>query len=332
MTTRASKPEFYKSLMEPGFYPEANKNIKYQESGNYWIFKTGQKVYKVRKPQAQKSAIDLDLVFCQETERTSNHYSPSLETQLKYLVPEGEGHVLADAPQPGGWYLLVQNQLADRGFLSALLEKDKLKAEHLKSIAAHLAGAHQEAKACDAKSTVGSPEDLKSQIDALIYQSKKHMGDCITQPMIDMTMRPVERFLETHKKLLGQRARKGFVKAHHGCVTPEKIHLQSGEVALLARREDPLKHRFKDVASDVADLSCSLVFAEKKELAQGFVEEYVALTKDEQLKVILPLYQLIFALAQGLHHSLLRLEETPEEHQAKAKEYYELMVELARTL
>ncbi len=78
MAKKRNKPEFYSRFMEKGFFPDANKNIKYHESHNYWIFKTGQKIYKVKKREEAKSTASLEEIFCQETLRRILDHSPAL--------------------------------------------------------------------------------------------------------------------------------------------------------------------------------------------------------------------------------------------------------------
>lgn len=332
MNKRSAKPEFYKALMNPEFYSSANKSIKFQESENFWIFKAGAQVFKVKKPTESKSSIDLDQVFCFETLKAQETRSPALETKLCYLVKDGENYSLAE--QPGGeksYYVLSQLQLPDRVFFSYFLAKEKLKSTHVKQVGTFLAELHGQAKENNARD-IGGIEDLKAQVDDLIYQSKKHLGVTLTQPILDMMLRPVVKYLDSHKKNFGQRGRKGFVKEVHGGFSPRKIALQQSQVLCLFRSDDPLKDRYKDVASDLADLSLELIFAGQKELAQELVEAYISQSQDEQMSLILPLYQVIQALRQGLNFSLLRLEEDEEENKTMAIRYYELMVELARTL
>lgn len=331
------KPEFYKSFMQAGFFPEANKIIKYTESPNYWVFKTGKQVLKVKKSESENSAIPLEEVFCKTVVQMLQKMSPGLNSQVVTVKKDGDDYVIDRDGSVSGttlYYAIESNQLSDSGFLNVLISKGKLTLSIVEEIATFLSEFHAKTDVSSSKED-GTVEQLDGILQNLFYQSKKFLGDTITQPMIDMSFRPLERFLENHKKLLSRRIKREAIKLIQGRFVPEKIHFTKDQVSSLAKASDPLKNRYMDVASDVADITVELMREEQKEASDHFIRCYAKVSADKDLKLVLPFYQALKALALGVKHSTASkfdAEKEAESHKAMAVCYYNLLLEIVHQL
>jgi len=328
------KPDFFKALMAPGFYEEANATIKFHESEGFWVFKTGPHVYKVIKPAGTGTSKLLLEAYAQEMAANANRYSPGLECCALSLMSQGDQWSLVPESAPGSadYYVLKERQLSDRGFIHHLLEKDKLKQKHLEQIAQALWAFHETAGMAGTKG-LPDADELKERLNDRYYQAKKYLGKTITKTMIDLSSRPLEKAIEEHRKLFGRRTRKGFIGHYHGDMMARKIHWSAEQVNFLGRSGDPMKDRYGDRASDVADLCVDLEAAGKPELAQAFTEHYVLLSGDKELSLALPVYKALKAMKLGLKHSvLLEHSEDPEADQATARHFFELVVGWAADL
>ncbi len=335
--TKAVKPDFYSRFMEKGFFPNANKIIKYQESHNYWIFKTGNKVYKVKKRENAQSTIALEEVFCNEIVRLISQYSPTLEPVIATIKKRNDSFLIDKDNSVSSqvlYYLIIMNQLPDRHFLDVILEKGKLTEENLNNIGSFLCRSHDKAEISKSKED-GTPDTLNAQLQDLIYQSKKYVGVTISQATIDMVLRPLEKYLIDNRKLLLRRIKKGAIRQVHGCFIPRKIHIRKKEVTVLARTTDPLRHRFNDVAADVADLAVELIHAGCHESSHYFIDQYSKLTGDRELKPVLPIYQAMKCLSLGLKHSIIMKQlkdDKAERQQTTARQYYEQAIDVVHQL
>ncbi len=337
MAKRSRKPEFYSLFMEADFYPDANKIIKFHESHNYWNFKTGKKIYKVKKREATESSASLEEVFCQEMIRRLQAYSPDLQTELATIKKTAAGFQLDRDGQidtPVLYYVIIMNQLSNRSFLSNVINKGKLNKKTVENVARFLFQLHENAEVTSSKHE-GTSESILQVLNDLIYQSKKYLGVTITQPMIDMTLRPLEKYIVDNRKSLLRRVKRGLIREVHGCFIPRKIFTGKGTVLALAKTNDPLKNRFRDITSDIADLTVELIHKGESDMAIYFVEAYCKQSEDREIKSVLPVYQALKCLSQGLKYSIMLNqfdEKTVEERKNRATAYYEQAIEVVHQL
>jgi aminoglycoside phosphotransferase family enzyme len=333
--TRAKKPEFYQDFMSTGFFPDSNKIIKYLDSSNYWIFKTGRKVYKVKKKLETQSQIALDEIFCKDAVESLNLHSPDLETELLCVRKEEDRFTLEKKSKKKALYSIISmNQLSDRHFLDVIIKKGKITEQMIDDIAAFLVRFHEVAQTAASKEE-GTPEKLNAVLQDLFYQSKKYLGSTISQAVIDMIFHPLEKFLVDNRKLFLRRIKKGYIKKVHGCFIPKKINIQKESVFALSRSTDPLKNRFTDVGSDVADLIVELNQAEQKNLAEHFMKKYSRLSGDKEAKLVVPFYRAMKCLSSGnMHSAAMRnvSKERAANHQKLATEYYEQIIDIVHKL
>lgn len=329
-----NRPAFHKRLSDPDAYPEANRQVKSAQSHSFWIYKTGPWVYKVMKPAPKLSPM-LQEAYLAEVVAASNRLSPQLETHMKALIEEDGQWRFAEGLAPGAapYYVLVQHQLADRGFADQLVAKDKLTEKHVAQIAQELWRFHSEAAEINPKLLPGHDE-LLQRLQDLYYQSKKFLGQTVTKPMLDLSSRPFEVYLNDRKKLLGRRVRKGFVSHYHGSLDLRRVHCSGEGVRFLAKSEDAVKDRYGDRISDLADVVVGLEHEGRADLAKHLSETYFALSKDTDGAELLPLYRGLRCLKMGLDHSVEMTLDGPEaeEHKKLAVSYFEQTVEIATGL
>lgn len=337
MTKKNNKPEFFSQFMEKDYFPDANKNSKYSESHNYWIFKTGQKIFKVKKREEAKSTASLEEIFCQETIRRLQDYSPGLQAVLSTIKLEENRYILDQdnrISSPVLYYVIIMNQLADRYFLNNVISKGKLSEKILESVSRFLFQLHENAKPTSSKDD-GTADLISQKLNDLIYQSKKYLGDTITQPMIDMTVRPLKKYIADNRKLLLRRNKKGLIREVHGCFIPRKIYANKDTVLALAKTTDPLRNRFCDIASDIADLTVELIQEGEGNLAVHFIDSYCKKADDREIKQILPIYQALKCLSQGLKYSISYKQNDNRakgDNKQRATAYYEQAIEVVHQL
>ena len=322
--------------MREDFFPDTNKIIiKYQESSNFWIFKTGKRVYKVKKKAATQSSIALDELFCKEAVATINIHSPSLETELMCVVRDGDQYTLQKKDKKIGLYTVIaMNQLLDRHFLDTIIEKGKVSEKMIGQIVDFLYRFHEQTSKSNSKED-GTPEHLNALLQDLFYQSKKYLGVTISQAIIDMILHPLEKYLVNHRKLFLRRIKKGFIKKTHGCFIPGKINIQKDTVVALSRSTDPLKNKHTDVAADLADLIVELNQAELGDLSAYLIKRYSRISGDKEIKQILPFYRAIKCLTIGNKHSVAMQNSTGNVaavHQSRATRYYEQIIDIMHKL
>ncbi len=334
---RTKKPDFYRTFMTKGFFPSSNKIVKFQESENYWIFKTGNRLYKVKKKEESQSTIPLEEIFCTEIVKQLHQYSPTLEAENLTIKSQDNQFVIdwnSDISSAPLYYLIAMKQLSDRGFLSNIIAKKKLNEKTLKKIAIQIFELHQKAKQSTSK-VDGSPDAIQGNLENLIYQSKKFLNVTITQAIIDMSLRPLLKYLSDNRKVFLRRMKQGHIRMVHGCLIPRKIHVSPEGIQLLGKTKDPIKNLYNDIASDIADLSVALLHAGLGDLSDHFINTYSEQANDPELKLVIPVYQAMKCLSQGLKNSIEANAVEGEQSDILKKlavSYYEQTIDVVRGL
>ena len=332
-----SKPEFYKCFMQKGVFPNGNKITKYEESSNYWIFKTGQTVYKIKKKEDVESTIVFEEQFCNEIVAQINIHSAGLKPKIGYVKKTAGGYKIDDVAgnlDEVLYYVLIMKQLPDRYFLDGIIKKGSLKEQTLDQVCMTLAEFHKIARLPDLKDE-GTPDKIRTDMENLFYQSKKHIGITISQAMIDIARRPMDTFIKNNKKLFLRRIRNQRIRYVHGCFIPRKIHIYKNNTLFLARTSDPFKDRYADIANDIAELTNELIRIDANQLAEYFSNQYCEITGDQELGPVLKFYQVMKCLANGLKHTVgmeRTLKSDSEDHLVNAKGYYEQAIDVVHQL
>ena len=334
--TKHAYPEYHKTLLEQSAYPAAPRRIKFEETRRSYLYRTGEEVYKIRKTSPIYSSPAVKERFAQLAFALGRRWAGEPVRSVVAIVRTPTGYALGGAGEPVD-YALCMEQLPDNQWMHRLLAADKftptLAGRLARFVADHHAAAALEEKAADA----GRPEHLRELLDELAYQSRKHVGVTVSEPVLDLIKRPLFHYLEQVRRLLSRRPKRGHIVDGHGALVPEHIHLHATDVHALAALEAQAKYRILDAANDVAVLVNALELRGHAEQGDVFLKRYMSAAKDRDLPRVLPVYRLLQALRGGLLRSEWCMEhpEGSKERQELVQEagaYYHLGVQVAREL
>lgn len=332
------KPDFYKAFSKKEIVKHSDKPVKYSESNHYWMFKTGEVIYKIKKKNNLQLTQQIEHVLLLEMLNQTRSHSPELEMELLSLTKNEAGkYQLVDFKlnNPEHQYFVFKmNQLSESYFLSSMIQREKVKEQHIKDLVDFLIQFHENSDVQSSKE-FGTADPILNKLEDLMYQSKKYLNKTLTQATLDMTHRPLEKFIQDNKKLISKRLKKGKIRSVHGCLIPSKIHIYKGKVQLLPMNVAFLNDRFKDVAADLADLLVELQMHDLGEFSNQFLEYYSTKSKDKDLKQITTFYQAMKCFQRGLEQSVLSDQKEADEaetHIEQAKLYYQKAVEIVREL
>ena len=336
ITNKKVKPPFYKSLMKKDFYPHEANLVKYFESTYYWIFKTGIRIYKIRKRNKDQIAQRIEEILSNHLVNLVKLHSPDLNCELSGMYYENENFIIRNLKEGGSpiYYVTEMDQLSNAFFFDAQLKKNKVDEKHIERLADFLFQFHQKTKP-DPQIKINSLQLIQQQLDDIFYQSKKHLGKTLTQPMVNMSRHPLEKFLTFHKKIFNRRSKCKKTREIHGRFVPEKIFLKKDQIILLPATFLSLREQFEDVALDIANFTVELRIMGKSTMADEFVEIYSKLSNDRDLHTVVLFYEAKTCLKRGLELSILMESKSVQEKkelQNLAVSYYEEAVTVARLL
>lgn len=326
-------PPFYKALKNKNLYPEATRHIKFLETRTSYFFTTGTSLYKIKKEDHDFSSPAVTEAFLHEELKLGHFYADDIYQEV-LPVTEHEGDYSFDSTGNVISYALKLKQLSDRYFLSSLLERKKVTPTMIGRLAKQLALIHGE-HPVEGKADAGRPENLYNLCEDVLYQTQKYLNVTITQPMLDIIRRPLEKFVEEHHKLFLRRIKKKRIVQGHGALLPEHIYIKGMDIYFISPQEIHRKFCLLDAANDVAYLTVELARLEGLEWMDLFIKRYITAARDRDLSTILPTYQTFVALKQGVVHSEWMTEMEGEEHAKYAQistDFFNLAVKFSRDI
>ena len=328
-------PEFHKALLNQSLYPSASRRIKFEETGTSYLYRTGDHLYKIRKDSPVYSSLAIKEAYAHEALRVGERWAPGCYEAVVPIVQTESGYALGGEGEEVAYAVRIK-QLSGHYWLSDLLAHGKATQTAIGRLARYLADEHQAHAAPDKAAEVGRPEHLRGLVEEIAYQAKKYIGQTLTDAMYDMTMRPLERFLDEGRKLFLRRQKRDRVVDGHGAFIPEHIYMRGKDVLAVSALETHRKYRLLDAANDVATLLNELNLADAKETADLFLKRYVTASRDRELEKILPVYEAFQAMRRGLVYSERQVDAAnaaaSEDFARRAHAYFNLAVQRVREL
>ena len=304
-------PEFHKALLEQATYPAAPRRIRFEETRRSYLYRTGEHLYKLRKASPLYSSPAIRERYAQVALSLGQRWARDVVQAVVPILRTPGGYALTGEGEAVD-YALRMVQLPDSHWLHRMLEHGKVTPTHVGRLARFLAEQHAAAALGEKAAEMGHPHRLQALFDELIYQSKKHFGQTLSEPVLDMIVRPLSKYLDEVHKLLVRRLKRGRIVEGHGAPVPEHFCLQGDDVHALAPLDAQPKFRQLDAANDVAVLINALESRGQGEHAELLVKRYVAAAKDRDLPRVLPLYCVLQALRDGLQRSEWVAELSPD--------------------
>lgn len=333
---RHAYPEFHKALLDQSLYPAAPRKIKFEETALSYLYRTGAHVYKIRKPSSVYASTAIKERYAQLALTLGRHWAPAVVEAVVPIVRTNTGFALG-GPGEVVDYALRMVQLPDNYWLRRLLDAGKVTPTLMGRLARFLAERHGEAVQPERAAEGARPDELGERLVELAYQSRKYEEVTVSQPALDMIVRPMERYLEETRRTISRRPKRGRIVDGHGDFRPQHIHVRGTDICAVAPLEAQPRIRIADAAHDVATLVNCLALGEHSELAEVFVKRYATAAKDRDLGRVLPIHRVLHALRTGLACSE-RLGDLAPEHPdhgcrlAEARGWYNLALRVAREL
>jgi aminoglycoside phosphotransferase family enzyme len=260
-----------------------------------WLFFIGQFVYKIKKP-VKFSFLDYSTLkkrkfYCEEEVRLNKRLSPEIylcvvpitESEGKYLFG-GKGKIIDYAVK---MVALPQDKKMDN-----LLREGKITSGHIVALAKIIVNFHRRIKTIKQKEYC-SPELVQKQIDDLagVKDIVENVCGVSVSRKIDVILKKCKGFISKNADLMKKRQRDGRIKDCHGDLHSANIFLVDEKFYIFDCIEFNKFFRYIDVASEVAFMAMDLDAFGREDLSSLFVDEYVRLSKDNELLTLLNLYK-----------------------------------------
>ncbi len=336
--------EMVKALTHPQAFPFAlpeKSPLSLVQTHASAVVLTADLVYKLKKPQNfgffDYSTPELRQHFCQQEVLLNAPLAPGVYLGIAPVVALHEkryrfGPTLPpnDTPLPGTSfeggmvvdYAVVMERLPDDATLEAWVQADRADLPRLAEIARTVASFHATTRTDEHVASFGSLDVILGNWEENFAQIRPYVGRTIDAATYDHIVMFVRHFLQRRTALFANRMHEGHIRDCHGDLRLQHIYIlektepsvpRKSRIVFLDRIEFNERFRYSDVASEIAFLTMELDIASRSDLAQGFVDAYVAVTGDETLREVLPFYLCYRACVRGKVLSFqLDEQEVPE--------------------
>jgi uncharacterized protein len=252
-----------------------------------WVL-LGDFVYKIKKP-VKFSFLDFSTLerrrfLCEEEVRLNKRLAPEIYLGV---VPVTEGGI-GNVGEPID-YAIKMMRLPQEKRMDLLLDKGKVTGEHVREIAAVVAGFHGKIDTITDKK-YSSAEVVKKQIDDLKEFRETIDGACGLGKTVDFILEESDAFIAKNRELFSKRQDGGKIKDCHGDLHSANIFI-SEKIVIFDCIEFSRDFRFVDTASEVAFMAMDLDAFGREDLSQFFVDTYVKLSSDTGLPELLQIYK-----------------------------------------
>jgi len=324
-------PELVQALLNPQAYPDTPQRIELIQTQMSFVFVTDDYVYKVKKP--------VNLGYLDYTTQEKRQFYCQREVELnRRLCPEVYLGVVPITQDKGG--ILVEGQgkviehavkmrhLPQEAMMDVLLANNRVSLEMITSVAQKLAEFHQKAETNTNITAFGNLDTIKQNTEENFIQTKKYIGNTISQERYQHTKDYTDSFIEENASLFHKRITQGRIKDCHGDLHTAHICFSNG-ICIYDCIEFNDRFRYCDVASEVAFLAMDLDHHGRADLSRNFISAYVASSQDSELLKLLDFYKCYRAYVRGKVESF-KLDdpyiskEEKERALTVAKRYFEL--------
>ncbi|MFO1052289.1 MAG: AAA family ATPase [Planctomycetota bacterium] len=255
----------------------------------------GDTAFKFKKavalPFLDFSAVQLRETACRDELRLNRRLAPQVYRDVLPLLRTRDGLLIgprdATGPQVVDWAVVMRRLPADR-MLDVLLARNAVDEAAIRALARILADFHRrQRQAADATvRAAGSSEHLLAFLRSNFEETRSLRGVLFDAELFDAVEHAAARALPDLQDSLVRRAAAGAVIDGHGDFHARNVCMVEPPVIYdcLEFRNDL---RCGDVAGDVAFMAMDLRHRGHRELALVFVDEYLSVSGDDDLRCVL---------------------------------------------
>ena len=214
-------------LGDPATYPDAKGDVEAIETHMSWLFLTGDRVYKLKKP-VKYSFLDFRTLEKRKQDvedeiRLNSRLSPDVYLGMRTLRQAADGSLTLDGQGTIVEWLVEMRRLPEDRTLEALMAKDEVTRADIGRVVDVLSEFYRSLPPADIEADVliGRFEAEHSETAAVLSDPKMEMDSY----RVAEVLREFDASFETARPLLRERIAAGRIVEGHGDLRPEHIFL-----------------------------------------------------------------------------------------------------------
>lgn len=283
MTEPAAAAALVEGLLRPKAYPWRPTTVELVETHVSWVFLSGERVVKVKKPVdygfVDHAALASRRRSCEDEVRLNRRLTDGVYLGVAPIVRDRSGRYRVaptedTAERPVEWATLMR-RLPAEGMLDALLAAGTAPLHLGDRLADRLVPFHRDGAA----SCEGPADEVTAAASAVVTENLTELESYAIRTLgsaqLGLVAEAMRGFIGEHAKLLRGRAVAGWVREGHGDLRAEHICFElDGAVQVFDCVEFSRSLRCADVASDLAFLLMDLGRLGVPEAAEELVARY----------------------------------------------------------
>ena len=294
-------PKMVQALLEPKAYPDKPQRVELVQTQMSFVFLTDDYVYKVKKPvnlgYLDYTTLDKRQFFCQQETELNRRLCPDvylgvvpITREKKGIFIERQGEVIE--------YAVKMRRLPQEAMMDVLLANNQVSPEIVSGIARKLVQFHQKAETNTSISTFGNLDTIRQNAEENFTQTEKYISNTISPKQYERIKDYTDSVLREKAHLFHKRVADGRIRDCHGDLHSAHICLSNG-ICIYDCIEFNDRFRYCDVASEVAFLAMDLDHYRRADLSRIFVNAYVDMSQDKEIKELLNFYKCYRAYVRG---------------------------------
>lgn len=286
----------------PEAYPHPTGEIGFLQTHISYLFLTGDYVYKIKKP-VDFGFLDFTTIgkrkfCCDEEVRLNRRLSPDIYLGVMPVKARGEGFYLGGASGQTVEYAVQMVRMPEERMMNKVIAAGQFRPAVLAQIVEVLVPFFREAATSVEISRAGRPVVIGKNFRENLRQIEGFAGGAVLgREQFTAIVAYAEKFL-TREDLFLQRMEGGRIRDGHGDLHSANICL-ADQVYIFDCIEFNPSLRYCDVASDVAFLAMDLDFHGLAQIANGFIDLFIARSGDSDLVNVLNFYKCYRACVRG---------------------------------
>jgi uncharacterized protein len=290
-------PLFLDAMTRGSFYPHPCGEVEVVQTMTAWVLLAGDFVYKIKKP-VQFDFVDSSTRakryrLCLDEVRLNRRLAPQVYQRVSGISEHAAGYKLVEkGTLRDGMidFAVVMRRLPRDRMLDQMIANGMAEAGHLRAVAETIVAFRDRVRAN--KSRVwGSAQAIAQLAMGNISEAESGAADSISREQLGLVKDYSRRYVAANRDLLDKRARDGHVREGHGNLRCDSICFTAEGPVILDCVEYSQQLRYADAASEIAALTIDLELRGRPDLSAQFVRAYVAASNDQELPLLLPLYQ-----------------------------------------
>jgi aminoglycoside phosphotransferase family enzyme len=331
--------QIVEGMFKPEAYPRGSGKIELIQTHISLVFLTKNYAYKVKKAVnfgfLDFSTLQKRHTFCEKELELNRRLCPEIYLEVVSINKSsdnirinGDGEIVE--------YALKMKRLPQEKIMTLLLQENKVDLQTIDDIAQIVAEFHSKAQITPEISQFGSLKIVKTNWDENFAQTRKYINQTIAQAEFQFIQNKIFGFMDQSKALFESRISDKRIRDCHGDLHSGNIFI-TNKICIFDAIEFNDRFRYSDVAADVAFLAMDLDFQSRSDLANHFIEHYIAYSGDKQLTPLLPFYKCYRAYVRGKVISF-KLDDPNITNQEKesaikaAQAYFKLASKYAKSL